>query len=236
MNARLNDQGTRSSGGTVCVKGYGLMRDQVVTRRGEPIQSPPLVRALLANPASGWIWLIPRLWLGYQWIEASSHKIGNPAWMRTGEALKGFWTAAVLIPKTGHPAISFHWYRTFLQMLLDSHAYSWFAKLIAVGELAVGIALLLGAFSGIAAFFGGVRNWNFMMSGSAGVNPMLFLISVGLVIAWRVCGYIGADYFLLRRIGTPWQNPQIDLNVSPEDTRDAAKQWELQPSTYRYRL
>jgi thiosulfate dehydrogenase [quinone] large subunit len=34
---------------------------------------------------------------------------------------------------------------------------------------------------------------------------MLFLIAVGLILAWKVAGYVGADYFLLRWIGTPWQ-------------------------------
>jgi thiosulfate dehydrogenase [quinone] large subunit len=47
-------------------------------------------------------------------------------------------------------------------------------------------------------------NWNFMMAGSASTNPMLFVIAVGLILAWKVSGYIGADYFLLRLIGTPW--------------------------------
>jgi len=47
-------------------------------------------------------------------------------------------------------------------------------------------------------------NWNYMMAGSASTNPMLFVISVGLILAWKVAGRIGADYFLLPAIGTPW--------------------------------
>ena len=68
----------------------------------------------------------------------------------------------------------------------------------------VGIALILGAFTGIAAFFGALMNWNFMLAGSASTNPVLFLVALGLIMAWKVAGYIGADYFLLPWIGTPW--------------------------------
>jgi len=69
----------------------------------------------------------------------------------------------------------------------------------------IGIALIIGAFTGIAAFVGGFMNWNFMMAGSASVNPVFFVIAVGLILAWKVSGYIGADFFLLRWIGTPWR-------------------------------
>ena len=34
---------------------------------------------------------------------------------------------------------------------------------------------------------------------------MLFVIAAGLILAWKVAGHFGADYFLLRWLGTPWQ-------------------------------
>jgi thiosulfate dehydrogenase [quinone] large subunit len=178
----------------------------IVNRKGELIQDPPLVQRLLSDPRAGWIWLLPRLWLGYQWIEAGAHKIGNPAWMQTGAALKGFWVGAL----TADKPLAFDWYRAFLQGLVDAQAYTWFAKLVVIGELAVGIALILGAFTGIAAFLGGFMNWNFMMAGSASVNPLFFVVSVGLILAWKVSGYIGADFFLLRWLGTPWRGTRVN--------------------------
>ena len=176
-----------------------------VMHKGERVQDPPFVVRLLSDPRAGWLFVLPRIWLGWQWLTASEHKIGDPKWVQTGEALKGFWTNAVAIPATGKPAITFDWYRAFLQMMLDTQAYTWFAKVVAYGELLIGIALIVGAFTGVAAFFGGFMNWNFMMAGSASTNPFLFVIAVALILAWKVSGYIGADYFLLRWLGTPWR-------------------------------
>ena len=40
--------------------------------------------------------------------------------MDGGAALAGFWKNAVAIPDQGHAAITYDWYRTFLQTLLDT--------------------------------------------------------------------------------------------------------------------
>ncbi len=181
----------------------------VVTRKGEVVQDPPFVQKFLSDPRAGWLFLPLRIWLGYQWFEAGLHKISNPAWMSTGAALQGYWTNAVAIPAKGNPAITFDWYRGFIQFLLATQSYTWFAKLVAVGEVAVGIALIIGAFTGFSALFGGLMNWNYMMAGSASTNPLLFVAAVALILGWKVAGYIGADYFLLRFIGTPWRGQPV---------------------------
>jgi thiosulfate dehydrogenase (quinone) large subunit len=178
----------------------------VKTRHGHIIQDPPLVHKLLNDPRAAWLWLALRVWLGWQWVTSAQTKIFNPAWVGGGEALRGFWERAVLVPDApARPMIAFDWYRSFLQAMLDAGAYVWFGKLVAYGELLVGIGLIIGAFTGIAAFFGAFMNWNFMMAGTASTNPALFVIAIGIVLAWKVAGYFGADYFLLRWLGTPWQ-------------------------------
>jgi len=181
----------------------------VVTRKGEVVQDPPFLMKLLSDPRAAWLFLPLRIWLGYQWISASLHKISNPDWVVSGNALKGFWTGAVAVSATGKSAITFDWYRGFLQYMLDIQAYTWFAKLVAYGELLIGIGLILGAFTGFAAFFGGLMNWNFMMAGSASTNPLLFVAAVAIILGWKVAGYIGADYFLLRFLGTPWHGRPV---------------------------
>ncbi len=176
-----------------------------IVNRGRVIQDPPIVYRLLNNPLAGLVWLPFRLWLGWRWLSSGWGKLSKPAWTQTGEALQGFWANAVSIPETGRPAIAFDWYRSLLQAMIDAQAWPWFSKLVVAGELLVGVALVLGAFTGIAAFLGGFMNWNFMMAGSASVNPVFFVLSVGLILAWKVSGYFGLDYFLLPRLGTPWR-------------------------------
>jgi thiosulfate dehydrogenase (quinone) large subunit len=189
---------------------------QIVTRKGTAIQDPPFVKTLLNDTRFSILWLVLRVWLGYQWLSSGLGRIGNPAWVDGGGALRGFWSSIVVIPDEGRPAIAFDWYRSFIQFMLDVEAYTWFAKMVAYGETIVGIALILGLFTGIAAFFGGFMNWNFMMAGSASTNPMLFTISVGLILAWKVAGYLGVDYFLLPWLGTPW----ADKDVEELETQD----------------
>ncbi|MCJ7700766.1 MAG: DoxX family membrane protein [Anaerolineales bacterium] len=175
-----------------------------ITQRVRVLQDPPIIQTLTADRRASWLWLILRVWLGYQWIDAALHKVNNPAWVQTGEALKGFWSGIVVIPEGGRPPIAFDWYRSFIQMMLDAQAYQWFGKLVAYGEVLIGIALIIGAFTGFAAFFGAFMNWNFMMAGSASTNPLLFVVALSLILAWKVSGYLGLDYFLLPAIGTPW--------------------------------
>ncbi len=182
------------------------MVNAVTTRKGEVVQNPSIISKLLNHPLAGLIWLPIRVWLGWQWLEAALHKFESPAWMQTGAALKGFWAGAVAIPATGSAPIHYAWYRAFLQMMLNTNAYVWFAKLVPVGEFLVGISLILGVFTGFAAFMGGFMNWNFMMAGSASVNPMFFALSVLLVLAWKVSGYFGADFFLVPWLGKFWSH------------------------------
>lgn len=165
---------------------------------------PPFARTLFSTTRFAWLWLIIRLYVGYQWISAGYGKLTNPAWMQGGTALRGFWENAVAIPEGGRPAITFDWYRSFLQFMLNAEAYSWFGPLIAVGETVIGLLLILGAFTGIAAILGGFMNFNFMLAGSASTNPVLFLLSVILIMAWKVAGWYGLDRWLLPRVGTPW--------------------------------
>jgi thiosulfate dehydrogenase [quinone] large subunit len=166
----------------------------------------PHVQTLFNHKLLSWLWLAVRLYLGIRWLESGFEKITNPAWTQTGMALKGFWERAVLIPEApARPAIAFNWYRTFLEFMLDSGAYTWFAKLIPVGEMLVGIALILGIFVWFAAAMGGFMNFNFMLAGSASVNPVFFALSVLLILAWKTAGWIGLDRWALYYIGTPWQ-------------------------------
>jgi thiosulfate dehydrogenase [quinone] large subunit len=177
----------------------------VTTFNGRTIEDPPIAKFLFSDARMAWVWLPIRLWLGYQWIEAGLHKVSDPKWVQTGEALKGFWMNAVKVPEQGRPPIAFDWYRDFINSLLQSNSHTWFGPLVAWGELLIGIALIIGAFVGVAAFFGMLMNWNFIMAGAASTNGLLLVAAFLLVLAWKIAGYIGADYFLLRWLDVPWK-------------------------------
>ncbi len=185
------------------------MTDQTAPKTMQ-ITDPPFAASFFGSPRWAWLWLIARVFIGYQWITAGLEKLQTPAWSQTGLALKGFWMGAVAIPAApARPAITYDWYRAFLQALLNAQSYVWFSKLIIAGEILIGLALILGAFVGVAAFFGGFMNWNFMLAGSASVNPVLFTISIFLILAWKTAGWWGLDRFLLPLMGTPWKPGRV---------------------------
>jgi thiosulfate dehydrogenase (quinone) large subunit len=169
------------------------------------VEGPAFARFLFSNTQAGWFWLPIRLFLAFSWLEAATHKITGGGWLDGGTALKGFWTAAVALPDQGRPPITFEWYRDFINLLLQNNAFTWFAWLIVFGELLVAIGLLFGALTGPAAFFGALMNMSFMLAGSASTNPVLFTMAIGLILGWKVAGYIGLDRYLLPLVGVPWR-------------------------------
>lgn len=170
------------------------------------LRDPIWYRFLFANVAMSPIWTLARLYVGWQWLQAGWQKVDGDGWLnQDGASLRSFWERIVQIPERGTPPIKFDWYRDFIQFMLDHEWYTWFAWIIAFGETFAGLALIIGAFTGIAALTGAFMNFNFMLAGSASTNPVLFLLSVLLILAWKVAGQIGLDRWLLPALGTPWQ-------------------------------
>jgi len=172
----------------------------------EMFADPPLVEKLLSSARFAWLWTIIRVYVGWQWLTAGWGKVNDEAWVKTGVAVKGFFTNAIGGPD-GSGSISYDWYRNFLTFLLDTDQYVWLAKIVAWGELLVGIGLIIGALTGFAALFGALMNFNFMLAGTASTNPVLFFLSILLIMAWKVAGWYGVDRWLLPKLGTPWQAP-----------------------------
>ena len=169
------------------------------------VANPPFFTAIYESNKWAWIWLVVRLYLGYDWVTSGLAKIGNPVWMN-GTIIKGFWTKAIIVPDApAMPAVAFDWYRAFLSGLLASGAQTWFAPLVAYSEVLIGIALVLGLFTWIAALAGGFMNWNFIMAGTASVNGVFIVLSFLLILAWRTAGWWGLDRWLLPQVGTPWK-------------------------------
>lgn len=174
------------------------------------LHDPSIVRFVFGSTTLAPLWLVARVYLGYQWILAGSHKVwGRERWIAVpgpdGLPLKAFWQRATAIPAQGQPAIKYDWYRHFLNYMTDHGWYHWFAWVVGCGEMTVGVLLIIGAFSGLAALAGATLNFNFLLAGSSSTNPVMFVIAVLVVLGWKVAGWIGLDRWLLPALGTPWE-------------------------------
>ena len=169
------------------------------------ISEPPVSKFIFADTRLSWLWLAIRLYVGYEWVMAGWEKVNSPVWTgaKAGVALNGFIAGAIHKTQGPHPDVS-SWYGSFLQHVVAPNA-SLFSHLVAWGELAVGLGLILGIFTGIAAFFGAFMNMNYLFAGTVSVNPLLFLGQLVLILAWRTAGWLGGDRWLLPLLGTPWQ-------------------------------
>ena len=183
------------------------------------ISDPPLARFLFSDTRMAPVWLLIRIYVGWAWLEAGWHKVetvGAGNYIVDGSGILAFWTRIAAIPVApAKPAITYDWYRGFIQVLIDNHAEVVMGKVIAFGETAVGVGLILGAFVGIAAVGGAFMNLNFMLAGSASTNPVMLLLGFLLVLAWKTAGYIGLDRFLLPLLGTPWRANKDDKATRP---------------------
>ncbi|MFA7248706.1 MAG: DoxX family protein [Dehalococcoidia bacterium] len=189
--------------------------------RDYELKDPPWARMLFANTMMAPLWLIVRAFLGFQWLEAGWHKVTGNGWInQDGASLKSFWDRIVQVPAKGSPPIVYDWYRDFIQFMLDQRWYSWFAWVIAVGEVVIGVMLIVGMLTGFAALAGATMNFNFMLAGSASTNPMLFLLAVLVLLGWKVAGRIGVDRWLLPALGTPWEMHILDAR---DDARRGAQ-------------
>jgi thiosulfate dehydrogenase [quinone] large subunit len=175
------------------------------------VHDPVAWRLLLGNVFFAVLWLPMRFFVGQEWLAAGEHKVRSDAWMDGGTALQGYWQRATTVPegRPTSPSGTYGWFEDFLRYMLNHEWYTWFAKIIAVGEVLIGIGLLVGALVGMAAFFGTFMNFNFLLAGSASSNPVLFGLAVFLVLAWKVAGYIGLDRYLLPMFGTPWKTGRV---------------------------
>jgi len=172
------------------------------------IEEPRLAKWLFTSSQGAVVWLVVRLYFGYEWAKAGWEKVigsGGESWITDGgKSLKGFAGYALTNAAQGeHSAVNYGWYAAFLRWIERSGAPV-LGPIIAVGELMIGVALIVGLFTGAAAFCAGMLSMSFGLAGVAGVNPLFFLAEVLLILAWRNAGYYGLDRYVLPAVGTPW--------------------------------
>jgi thiosulfate dehydrogenase [quinone] large subunit len=175
----------------------------------ETIEDPPIAHALFSETRWSWIWLVLRVYVGWEWLSEGIAKAQTPGWAgsKAGTILAAWLTAAVAKTQGAHPDVQ-GWYGWFLSAVVVPHTALW-SYVVTYGEICVGLGLILGLFTGIAAFFGTTMNASYLLAGTVSVNPVLFAFGSLLVLAWKTAGWWGLDRFVLPRIGTPWQRPLL---------------------------
>jgi thiosulfate dehydrogenase [quinone] large subunit len=177
-----------------------------VPNPGSPLflEDPPLARELFGSIRWAWLWLVIRLSVGWAWVDAGWAKFTAPDWVgaKAGSALTAFVTAALSKANGSHPDVQ-GWYAAFLQSVVSPHAALW-SHLVAYGELLVGVGLMLGALTGVAAGFGVVMSASYLLAGTVSISPLLLAGELFLILAWKTAGWWGIDRWLLPAMGTPW--------------------------------
>jgi len=167
------------------------------------VEQSAFVHFFTADKAVAPLWFLVRIYLGYEWLIAGWDKVLNPVWFggNAGAAMQGFVNGA--IAKTAcapavavcHPDV-FMWYATFLKATVLPNLALW-SNAIAVGEVLVGLGLIVGLFTGVAAFFGFFMNVNFLLAGAVSTNPVMLILALGIMSARRVAGYWGLDRYAM---------------------------------------
>ena len=179
--------------------------------RTHTVEQSSFAHFFTADTTTAPFWLLVRIYLGYEFLMAGWEKFGNPAWFGSGAgaALSGFVNGAVAktVCAAGVPAASCHpdvqtWYASVLQSTVLPHLVVW-SNAVVLGELAIGLGLIVGLCTGAAAFFAFFMSLNFMFAGSVSINPILITLALGVFAARRVAGDWGLDRFarpfMLRR-------------------------------------
>jgi thiosulfate dehydrogenase [quinone] large subunit len=173
------------------------------------IEDPPLARMLFADTRLSWIWLIVRLYVGWDWLSEGLEKAQDPGWTGPGAGtfLATWLNHAIAKTQGAHPDVQ-GWYGAFLTHAVLPHTAFW-SYCVTAGEIAVGAGLILGLFTGIAAFFGITLNASYLLAGTVSTNPILFALGSLLVLAWKTAGWWGIDRWALSAIGTPWRRSAV---------------------------
>ncbi|OGG64788.1 hypothetical protein A3C94_01795 [Candidatus Kaiserbacteria bacterium RIFCSPHIGHO2_02_FULL_55_17] len=185
------------------------------------IQQSAFAHFFTASTKSAPFWLVVRLYLGWEWLVAGWVKVTNPAWFGAdaGAAMQGFINGAIAktacapeVPAAAcHPDVQL-WYASFLQNAVLPNLTAW-SNAIAVGELLVGLGLIVGLFIGIAAFFGFFMNINFLFAGAVSLNPVWLVLALGLMLARRVAGYWGLDRYARPYLSRVWRSRNVSATT-----------------------
>ena len=130
-----------------------------------------------------------RVWLGIMWIEDGAAKLwgaDSAAFMHGGSGVAGF---------AAHGTPAYSWWGSFLHGFVVPNA-GWIGVLVAVAEFAIGIALVAGFFTRLAALGSLALLFTYVMSGTASVSAFYALFAIVILVMWQTSSWLGVDGLL----------------------------------------
>jgi thiosulfate dehydrogenase [quinone] large subunit len=156
---------------------------------GEPARRTNLSvwEGLKSSKLAALAWTAMRVWLGVMWIQAGSAKLWGAeaaAFLHNnGAGVAGF---------AAHGTPAYSWWGSFLHGFVVPNAGA-LGILIAVCEFAIGIALVAGLFTRVAALGSLALLFTYVMSGTASVCAFYALFAIVILVMWRTSSWIGVD-------------------------------------------
>jgi thiosulfate dehydrogenase (quinone) large subunit len=144
-------------------------------------------------------WAVARVWVGWQFLTAGMDKVGASAWTGSsaGAQIRQLLGVAISPKLTSgaHPTVLAPYAWLARHVLLPNATP--LAYLVTALELLIGLALLVGFCTRVAAAGGACLNLLYLLSGSVGVNPLMLVIELSIVLVGTTAGLIGLDRFLI---------------------------------------
>jgi thiosulfate dehydrogenase (quinone) large subunit len=156
---------------------------------GEPAKRTnlPVWEWLKSSKLAAPVWTAMRVWLGVMWIQAGSAKL----W---GAEAAGFLhdNGAGVAGFAAHGTPAYSWWGTFLHGFVVPNAGA-IGVLVAVAEFSIGVALVAGLFTRVAALGSLALLFTYVMSGTASVSAFYALFAIVILVMWRTSSWIGVD-------------------------------------------
>ena len=156
---------------------------------GEPAKRTnlPVWEGLKESKLAALVWTAMRVWLGVMWIQAGSAKLWGAeaaGFLHNGGAgVAGF---------AAHGTPAYSWWGSFLHGFVVPNAGP-IGVLVAVSEFAIGVALVSGLFTRVAALGSLALLFTYVMSGTASVCAFYGLFAIVILVMWRTSSWIGID-------------------------------------------
>ena len=156
---------------------------------GEPAKRTnlPVWEGLKESKLAALVWTAMRVWLGVMWIQAGSAKLWGAeaaGFLHNGGAgVAGF---------AAHGTPAYSWWGSFLHGFVVPNAgrsASWWPS----AEFAIGVALVSGLFTRVAALGSLALLFTYVMSGTASVCAFYGLFAIVILVMWRTSSWIGID-------------------------------------------